>query len=75
MRTVTYTSERYRPELVVKRYVRASAHGGYRWSETSAAHRDLRQGTVTAGELPKAIRAEADRLAAQVFGWVEWPGF
>lgn len=63
---ITYQSNKYAPENVLKRYVRRStAAGGYDFCEVGKDRRhDLRQGTVEADELPEAVRIAADRSRA-----------
>lgn len=70
---VTYTSRDYDPSHTYRRYVRKDWNGEYRWCETDDRGYDARQGIVTGGELPGSVRAAADRMLGQAFGYVEWP--
>lgn len=66
---VTIQSDKYRPELVRKRYVRVDYQGGYKWCEVGDDRRyDLRQGTAEPHEVPIEIREAAYERRN-----VEWP--
>lgn len=72
---VTYCSQRYRPDLVQARYVRAVADrpGVYQWCEVGQDTRyDLRQGTIAAEGLPAEVRAAADALRGTWPGYARW---
>lgn len=58
------------------RMVRRNAIGsGYRWCEQSSVNPryDVAQGTCEASDLPDDVRAAADALQGQFFGYVRWP--
>jgi hypothetical protein len=71
---VTYMSIKYAPQFIVARYVRRDrlSAGLYRWCEVGADRMDWRQGTVTADELPDAVRALADGQTSYP-SYVSWP--
>ena len=71
----TFTAKEWQPGQVRARYVRANVKGGdYSWCEVGDDRRyDLRQGLVTAEELPDDIRAAADALRGTWPGYVDWP--
>lgn len=72
---ITYQSNKYAPENVMKRYVRRStAAGGYGFCEVGKDRRyDIRQGTVEADELPEAVRVAADENYKVSCNYVDWP--
>lgn len=72
MITTTYKSRDYRPEDVMKRYVRRSVTGCYHFCETNAKGYDIHQGIVTADELPPDVGSKADHYKGEAFNYVEW---
>lgn len=73
---VTYTSTKYRPEYVRKRYVYCVSVNQQRFTfcEVGEDRRyDLRQGIVSANEIPDDIRRAAETQSGQAYGKVEWP--
>lgn len=68
----TYTSPRYSPDKVLKRYVKRVG-ALYHFCEVGADRRyDLRQGIVDAAELPTDVRAKADARAGHWPAYVDW---
>ena len=71
---ITYQSENYAPEKIVKRYVRFGVNGVYQFCEVGSDKRyDLRQGEVNEIEIPEDIKEKAIALRGQAFAYVEWP--
>lgn len=72
---VTYQVAGYAPELVRARYVRRDPDSElYRFCEKGDDDRfDIRQGAVSAAELPKKIRDAADSLRHRFPPYVLWP--
>ena len=70
---VTYQSKNYKPEAVLKRYVRFDGLN-YWFCEVGKNRRyDLRQGTVDASEIAPAIRDAAEAVRGHIPSYVEWP--
>lgn len=70
---VTYQSQNYAPEKVLRRYV-CHGHDGYQFCEVGADRRyDLRQGTVDSSEIPETVKAAADARKGYWPPYVEWP--
>ena len=72
---VTYTSSKYKPELVLKRYVKYCPYdGAFRFCEVGKDGRyDLRQGIVYANELAEDIRVAAIEQAKVSIHYIDWP--
>lgn len=70
----TYQVGGYHPNKVRSRYVRRGVETGYHFAEVGDDRRfDLRQGTVSADELPEAVRVAADLRCGFFPSYVDWP--
>ncbi|QIG75353.1 hypothetical protein EVC29_124 [Rhizobium phage RHph_Y52] len=73
--TIEVTSEasNYRPESVLKRYVRANGNR-FAWCEVGADRRfDLRQGRCDAEDLPPDVIMAAREREGYFPSYVDWP--
>ena len=73
---ITYTCTKYSPDDVRKRYVYCSSvkDQRFRFFEVGEDRRyDLRQGNVTADELPDDVRRASEGQSGMAQGYVEWP--
>jgi hypothetical protein len=75
-----YKATQYRPEVIVRRTVRALGPKGklrsYRVYEIGADHRTYREWDAYPPDfdaIPGAVRAAADGLTTQAFSHAEWP--
>jgi capsid portal protein len=70
---VTYQSDKYSPDKVLKRYVQRIGDE-YRFCEVGQNRRyDIRQGIVDETELPETVKTAADARSGYFPSHVEWP--
>jgi hypothetical protein len=70
---ITYQSKNYKPEAVLKRYVRWDGDV-FLFCEVGKSRRyDLRQGIIDSDELPEIIRLMAMEKRGCIPSYVEWP--
>jgi hypothetical protein len=73
---VTYQSKNYKPEAVLKRYVKYGPWDGgiFLFCEVGGDRRfDLRQGIVDPSELPNGLAAAAIAHANVSWHYLDWP--
>ncbi len=72
---ITCASTKYSPDAVKARYVRKPLTGeDFQFCEVGEDRRyDLRQGIVSASEIPEGVAMNAYAMMGQAFSYVEWP--
>jgi len=73
---ITYQSKNYKPEAVLNRYVKYAPWDGgtFHFCEVGEDRQfDLRQGTVTADELPDGLAEAAIEHYKTSWHYLDWP--
>lgn len=73
MLVCTWEANEYHPSRVVRRYVKQSVSGVWRWQETGGDGWTLREGNCDEADIPADIAAKCKERRGTWPPYVEWP--